>query len=110
MLFIILILVIGFVAAGEIATYTVYGRFLKDEEIDAYLTKYLPQATLNEYDPDQELFADMPRYLSMHRFTLLSKWHIQDTGVIPRWSKWSDKIDQRRAELIAEDKRSLHNL
>lgn len=79
----------------------VYGWFIKEEELDAYLGKYLGQAGLNPYSENGTLFCDMPRYVSRSN-SFLSKWSVERYGVIPRWSKWTKKLDERRAELMEQ--------
>jgi hypothetical protein len=95
----------------EFAHWSVYGRPVPEDEIDYYLTKYLPDAHLNPYSDNGPLFCDMPRYVSRSQ-SVLSKWYIQDYGWIPRWSKWTKVLDAKRAELLKTmpEKQSLSEL
>jgi len=96
----ILFLVVMFLII-EGTHFHVYGWFIKEEELDAYLGKYLPTATLNPYSENGTLFSDMPRYVSRSN-SILCKWSIERYGVIPRWSKWTKQLDEKRAELMEQ--------
>lgn len=83
----------------ESVHYLVYGWYIPEKELDVYLGKYLDKTTLNPYS-NGSILTDMPKYISTSN-SFTSKWHISDYGLIPRWSKWSARIDARRKELIA---------
>ena len=103
-LLIVYLVIIAFMVliGPELIAWNVYGRLLKDEEMEEYLKKYLPTATLNPFSPKQDLFADMPKYIAKINSGYLSKWHIHDYGRIPKKSKWSKAIDARHKELLKE--------
>lgn len=79
----------------------VFGWFIDEEQLDAYLGKYLEDAELNPFSKGGTLFSGLPRYVSRHR-TLLTKWHIDEYGTVPRWSKWTKRLDDKRSELLKE--------
>lgn len=81
--------------------FSVYGPFIKEDELDAYLGKYLAAATLNPFSADGTLFSDMPKYVTRSS-SFLSKYSVERYGTIPRWSKWTKALDARRAVLLAE--------
>lgn len=83
----------------EATHFMVFGWFIPEEELGVYLEKYLPNAQLNEFSKDGTLFSGFPRYVARTR-TFITKWYISDYGTIPRWSKWSKKLDDRRKELL----------
>lgn len=94
--------ILTFFVITQLAQMSVYGWFISDAELDAYFGKYLENAKLNPYSESRSLFCDMPKYVSISR-SVLGKWVIEDYGVIPRWSKWTAKLDAKRAELLAKE-------
>lgn len=96
----VLVLAVLFLVV-ECAHFHVYGWFIKEEELDHYLGKHLPTATLNPFSEDGTLFSDMPKYVARSS-SFLSKYSVERYGTIPRWSKWTRKLDEKRAELLAE--------
>lgn len=97
----ILIWVILFVAASELATMKVYGKFLKDDVVYDFLYEFEPfeknpfdEGILGpKFDKD---YLSMERnmkimrtgkFISHTRFSLLSKYYIQELGIVPRWSQ-----------------------
>lgn len=80
----------------------VFGWFVDEAQLDAYLGKYLDEATLNPYSANRTLLSNLPRYASRHR-TILSQWHIDEMGCVPRWSKWTKRLDDKRAELLTAE-------
>lgn len=90
----------GFFICVEFAHFMVLGWIIPEADLDAYLGKYLQVAQLNPYASERNLFCDVPQYISSSSQSFMAKWHIEDFGVIPRWSKWSKRLDERRAELL----------
>lgn len=88
---------LGVLIVVESAHWWVVGGFIKEKELDAYFSKYLPYSKLNPYS--NTLLTDMPKYTARSQ-SPLSKWYIQDYGSIPRWSKWSKRLDARRKSLL----------
>lgn len=84
----------------------VYGRFIKEEELDSFLSANLDSYELNEWDTTNRLlFKDGKPSIAQHFMPLgsiLSKWHIVGVGggSIPRWSRWSKLLDIKRRQLI----------
>ncbi len=89
------------VMINEGITIRVFGRWLRREELDEYLTENLERYTLNEMDYSRDLLylRSMP-YLSKVPMPILTVWYIAGRGVIPRWSPWTKKIQQKRDELV----------
>lgn len=83
----------------EVAHLSVYGKHLKDSDIDAFLTKYWDSMKLNYFDGSGKLLSGVPTSVAISS-SFLSKWYIDGYGVIPRWSPWSKKLDQKREELL----------
>lgn len=89
----------------EIVTLTVYGKPIAKNELDYFLPKYLSNYELNEYDSKNKLLSypglgmDIPYIGSPYKSILFSD-HIQDVGVIWRWSKHAKMIQAHRDNLI----------
>jgi hypothetical protein len=83
-------------AVMELSNISVYGWYLKEEELDAYLGKYLEGAHLNPFS--NRMITGMPNYVAK-RWGPLSTWYVEDYGLVPRWSKWTKRLDAKRAEL-----------
>lgn len=97
------------------AMYAVYGRYLSDEDIEIIVSKDLDTMKLNPYSDNHSIISpafDLNKvdryYLGRARLATLSKWHIgalgENLGQIPRWSKWSKILDEKREELIINNK------
>lgn len=98
---IILILLAAAIVVEVIHT-IVFGWLLKEKELDAYLSKYLPFAKLNPFSEKRTLFCDMPNFIALNN-SFLSQWYIQDYGCVPRWSKWDKLISEKRRVLLEEN-------
>lgn len=85
----------------ELAHRFVIGGHIKESELDEYLGKYYEGLKLNEFDKSGYLFSGSPKYIASIGFTPSTKWYIQNYGSIPRWSKWSAKLDYKRKVLMA---------
>lgn len=94
----LLITAISIGALMEVTYLSVYGFFLSDKEVGPYLDKYLSQTRLNQFGTD--MLVNLPKYVSKNSFSILARWHVEDYGVIPRWSKWSKVLDARHKELL----------
>lgn len=98
---ILLLIALMFVGCFEFATLTTYGKLLKDDVVYDFLYEFEPFEK-NPFD-DGILGPKFDKdYLSMERnmkimrsgkfishtkFSLLSKYYIQDLGIVPRWSQ-----------------------
>lgn len=94
-----------FVAVAELAGWSVYGRFIPEEKLDAYFQKYLYSYQINEISKDAPmLYAPELPYLSARQpFQILSRWTMRDSGRIPKWSKWSKLLDAYYETLLADN-------
>lgn len=101
MVFLFLLLVpVALELIFEGATLAVYGTPMSEADLDSYLGKNLSIATLNSYDNE---ILSMRWFASILPFPIFTaKWVISGFGTVPRWSKWSKKLDERRRELISE--------
>lgn len=85
----------------EFAHWSVLGGHIKEADLDEYLGKYYKHLELNEFNKDGYLFSGSPKFIAYIGFAPTSKWYIKDYGTIPRWSKWSAKLDYKRKVLMA---------
>lgn len=81
----------------EIGHWSVFGGIVPEKDIEIYLNKYLSNSILNPYN--DSMFSDMPKYISAGGASILSRWYIEDYGMIFRWSKCSKVLDARHKEL-----------
>lgn len=99
---IILCWIIGMVLIFEGVHFFVYGWFAQESELDVFFNKHLTNYKLNPYNANSFSAAatsfDLPYIAQSTSFT--SKWYIEDQGVIPRWSPWSKKLDERQESLF----------
>lgn len=86
----------------ELAQKSVLGKFIKEKDLDVYLSKYLPYAKINPYSKKGTMLGEMPKYVALFP-SVLTKWHIEDYGTIPRWSKWSKRLDEKREFLLKQE-------
>jgi len=104
------IVAVVFITADMAAHRNVFGPMISEDELDAYLGKYLNEAVLNPYSSDGSLFCDIPLYIARQP-SILSEWYIERRngagGPIPRKSKWTKLINERRAQLLAEGRKTL---
>lgn len=108
----ILIFLLGIVlmvgGISEFSIRMVYGGWINEGALDTYLSKYYDHLELNSLGshilrPSFSLGVDLP-FLSTVGLSVTSKWYINDFGTIPRWSKWSAKLDAKAAELQVKEK------
>jgi len=109
-LYILFVLVIG-----ELITLKVYGSIIDESTLEKFFMKnLLHYKEVHTFRSGIMLFGyfrDEPKegevtgrlnfslpYISVNR-NLLTKYHIQDLGTIPRWSRWSRILD-RQVEII----------
>lgn len=91
----------------ELVHRSVYGGIIKEAELDAFFSKHLEHYKINELSRDTWMFNSYPEnlpYLSRSGQYIFNSWYIEDHGVIPRWSKWSKRLDERYEQLTNEDK------
>lgn len=111
MAFLLLFVVISGVlyAFAEGVPRSVYGPLLSSEDLNSYFErnfgKYKELNFLNS-DILSGYLYDLP-YVAKGSGSLLSKWHIEDWGRIPRWSGWSKELDKVQRHLIQEHRSSL---
>ena len=90
----------------ELVSFLVYGRLVKEHRLDSYFTpERLDSIELNPYNSSNNLFYDPNgRFIAKVIFSLTAKWYIHDIGLIPRWSKWSRTLEEKRSLLIDKAK------
>lgn len=97
---ILLVLVSAFVLLSvifETSSIIVYGWLVSEKNLDYFLGKHLESYIANEFSKRTMLSGyqrGLP-YISKMPPTPLSKYHIDNHGRIPRWSKWTKKIDEK---------------
>ena len=93
-----------FAVVVELTHISVFGKLRKEAWLNGYFIE-----GLDDYDNliggdkhilvyDYDKSVRVP-FIAKSNSTL-SKWYIQDIGTIPRWSKWSKKLDEHRLELL----------
>lgn len=89
--------------AFTFATFTTYGWWIPEHHLDSFLEKNLTKYKLNSFDSGiLSAFEGNLPYISILPFDLFAKWQINDVGTIPRWSKWSKALDDRRFQLLTQ--------
>jgi len=113
----IVLFVLGLAAVlfviNELANFSVYGAFIKKQELRAFLARHLSEYRLNTYDSDLLSACDTKTgeevpYLAMKGRFSLGKWYVKDYGQVWRWSYESKLIDARQKALLSslpKDKR-----
>lgn len=98
--------VVMFVMFGlifEVTAYMVIGGWVDEESLDTYFSKnWEHYEELNPYNRaiiSGSYPTNVP-FISTCPFTLSSKWYIQDRGLIPRWSKWHERVNKLHDELF----------
>ena len=70
----------------------IFGGYLSDEELDAYYSKYFDSmyrtGRILTSNHEYGFTAKVP-------FGIFSKYYVNDIGQIPRWSKWTKKLDKK---------------
>lgn len=88
----------------EVIGRVIFGKFIEEKDLDAYLLKYLSEYKLNDCDDPgrNQMFSnyELP-YISVHT-TFMSRWYIEKLGRIRRWSKWTKIINEYHAKLEKE--------
>ena len=93
----------------------VYGAYIDESELDVFFGKYLSSLILNDTSRDRNLLH-LPMEISNMNLPFVAKtrggkWYINDYGLIRKSSKWSQALDEKRAELIEKlPERNLSSL
>lgn len=103
------ILAILFLLLTEAANRLVLGGWIGEEDLDAYLGKYYDRLELNEFSQNGDLFSGAPKFIAKS-WSPTSKWYIKDYGIIPRWSKWSGKLDYKRSKLMTTQESFINHI
>lgn len=83
--FLVIVLVIA--CTFRLATWMVYGSFIKDEEWVPILEKQIQKGSvLNPFDSNLIYIGNLP-YITNIPFDILGYYHISGIGIVPRWSK-----------------------
>ena len=102
---IFLILIVG---CFEFATFSTYGKFLKNEEVFDYLYEFEPfeknpfdNGILGPAFNKEDMFGESNmkrfksnKFISHTKFSLLSKYYISGLGIVPRWSEAHKTINK----------------
>lgn len=84
---------------------SVFGGLLGERTLKMVLEVRLDSLELNPYSntimSDRDYTSERP-YLSCLGQSMLTKWNIDGIGCVPRWSKWSRILDDKRLELLTK--------
>ncbi len=75
----------------EISCYFVYGGFITKEVEEIYMNLDESKLRLNSYNAS---ILSTNRYITNVPFSLFTKYHIEDLGRIPRWSKLHKQVNR----------------
>lgn len=92
----ILVSTIMFVGVVELCFFSVYGRFIKEKDVEEYLDKRDGNFELNPYNNDilSDYHSYDEKFVAKHiPLSFLSKYHIVGLGRVGRWSKGHKRID-----------------
>ena len=102
----LIIVLLIYIFATEYSSYSVYGKFLKDEIVIKYLEDFKP-FSVNQFDSSiispeinfKENGFDLERlrnskYISKTRLCIGSKYYISTLGRVPIWSKSHKLINE----------------
>lgn len=79
--------------ATEVATFSVYGRFISKEVTDTYMNLDESKLILNKYNPSI-LETNMSGFITNIPFSIFSKYYISGLGTIPKWSKLHKRVEE----------------
>lgn len=85
-------------------TRQVFGEFLKEKQLDMFFEKNYIFYQTGPLGATRDLIYSVPEknlpFMSTHPFpNFWSRWYIYDYGVVPRWSKWNNRLDALLEEL-----------
>ena len=98
----VVIVFIIFRVTEEIAHRSVFGKPLDEVTLDRFFeTTFDKYDKLNGYSTNILIRTDNwdAPYIAINR-SPTQKWYIQDLGTIPKKSKWTKKLDDKRMELM----------
>lgn len=97
-------------AIDILASLSVYGKPMKDADSLPFLMKHLNGYTINSMDDKGKIMVnygvenkrrdDLPYIAYIKGSKLLFKWHIEDEGLIWKWSKSHKLIENKHKELM----------
>lgn len=76
------------------------GWFIPKNKLDKYMEKY--EKDYFEMDNRNSMFygpISLP-FIARGCSSVLNRWYISRLGIIPRWSKWSKFLDEKREKWI----------
>jgi predicted membrane channel-forming protein YqfA (hemolysin III family) len=92
---IIIYCLLGFVAIVEFATFITYDGFVSKQIADLYMNLDESKLRLNLFAPSiLDYSINKYFYIAKLPFSILSKYHIQGLGAIPRWSKLHKRVNE----------------
>lgn len=77
----------------ELVTIGVYGRFVSEELTEVYMNLDTSKLQLNRFSASI-LNTGTKAYIATVPFSLFSKYHINELGTVPRWSKLHKQINK----------------
>lgn len=87
----------------ELSTIIAYGKIISSKESKKYLNLNIKDLTLNSLDSRIIMLYNIPElkhtFISTINTSIISKYYIDDIGIILRWSKLHKQIDYYYEEL-----------
>lgn len=87
-----------FISICEFVTYIVYGGFVSKSVSEEYMNLDISKLRFNSFDSSIIMIVDQslsdPFYIDKVPVSVFSKYHINELGTVPRWSKLSKRIDE----------------
>lgn len=96
----VLVWAVVMVAMAEAVSLSTYGGHLNSSEVYEFLVRNKQEYVDGE--ASRNMFYGIPRlpYIAKTTFTATSGWYIKGYGLVWRWSKASEFLDQLHEELV----------
>lgn len=91
----VIIIIFWIFICNELMNLHFHGKFISDEKLESFLGKYLQDYELNECSKQPDMLWNVRLPYITKIGSVFSKWKIYDSGMVPRWSKWSKEIDKK---------------
>jgi len=85
----IIYILLAMIIIAELSTFLTYGWFVSKKVTETYMNLDEDELELNIYDPSILIIGNT--FISTNLFSFTSKYHIDDLGVVPRFSKLEKK-------------------
>ena len=77
----------------EVTTLQVYGTWIKEKHLNIFFNKHL-QEYKDESVSEKMFHGEISKpYIAKTAASWSVRWYVSDYGTIPRWSKWSKRLD-----------------